>query len=69
LTPVGSGVEQVNVTAPLNPPEGVTVKVKSADWPRDTDAEEAGVETAKSGAATASVTAADTLGRLFASPP
>ena len=31
LTPLGSGVEQLNATALLKPPEGVTVKVKTAD--------------------------------------
>jgi hypothetical protein len=68
LTPAGNGVEQLSATVVLKPPLDVTVSVKTADWPGDTDAEPGALEIAKSGGTIVIVMAPDALARLFASP-
>jgi hypothetical protein len=60
---------QLRVTAVVNPPAGVTVTVKVADWPGVTVAEAGDTATAKLGATMMTVIGEEVLARLFASPP
>ena len=60
---------QLSPTALEKPPDGVTTIVNVADCPAVTVAEAGDTLIAKPGAATVTVTGAEVLARLFASPP
>ena len=60
---------QLSVTALANPPAGVTVTVKVADWPEVTVAEAGETAIAKLGATMVMITGDELLARLFRSPP
>lgn len=59
---------QVKLTALLNPPAGVTVRVKVADWPGVIVAVDGEAAIEKLGGTTVILTTGDTLPRLFRSP-
>jgi hypothetical protein len=56
---------QLKATAVANPPAGVTVTVKVADWPAVTVAEAGDTATAKLGATMVTVIGDEVLARLF----
>jgi hypothetical protein len=60
---------QAKLTALLNPPAGVTVRVNVADCPGVMVAEAGDAATEKPGATTVTCNGADTLPRLFGSQP